>query len=388
MSYKKSLGFLAASAIASVIAQGCSVRVSSSADSGIPEHKESGAIIGTDDGGGGAEGGALVYDGTTGKQCKTDADCTTAMAGINKCSNDFGPGVLTNVKIQQYATPVCIVPPPTSNTAGNCDPAPLSDPMGQSFHFCDGPDDTSAPGICAPLTNPPTTGLGICLPKCTFALDGTAATGCVGKNACLPNQTISVDANDNATAYGYCQGVCQTDGDCSGLGTGYVCQTDIASCTKTPVKRTKALGAACASDPSKTLGNDSTTGACNCLVDTTTFTGYCTTACLIGGAACPSGYVCDNLQPSVVQLPDGTVATVAKENVGTLGVCMPSCTAVADGGTIVFGDSGAVADGAAAKDASGPVDAGAAPAGEAGTGGCSGSSVCEAVTPVGPNCVP
>jgi hypothetical protein len=387
MSYKKSLSFLAASAIVSVIAQGCSVSVSSSADTGVPEHKESGAIVGPVDDSGGGEGGALVYDGTTGKECKTDADCTTPMAGINKCSNDFGPGVLTNVKIQQYATPVCIIPPPTSNTAGNCDPAPPSDPMGQSFHFCDGPDDTTAPGICAPLTTPVSPGLGICLPKCTFALDGTAAVGCVGKNACLPNQVISVDASDNPTAYGYCQGVCQTDADCSGLGTGYLCQTDIASCTKTLVKRTKAIGAACASDPSKTLGNDSTTGACNCLADTTTFTGYCTTACVIGGNACPSGYVCDNLQPSVVQLPDGTVVNVTAENVGTLGVCMPSCTAVDDGGTIVFGDSGA----AAAKDASAPVDAGAAPvdAGAAGAGvGCSGSAVCEAITPVGPNCVP
>jgi len=379
MSFKMSLGLVAASALA----QGCSSSASAPRDSGVVQHRDANAVVvATEDGGDGG-GGPLVYDGTSGQACKADADCTKG-PGINKCSSDFGTSVLTNVKIQPYTTPVCIVPPPASSTTGNCDPAPAAtDPMGQSPHFCDGPDMPGSAGICLPLTSPATSGLGICLPACSFALDGSQPM-CAGKNACVPFTVVS-DTKDNATGYGFCQASCLTDGDCSGLGTGYVCQTDIGACTKTPVKRTKAIGAACAADPSKVAGNDSATGACNCLPDPTTFVGYCSTSCIVGGSSCPSGWVCDNGLPNAFQLPDGTVLTVSKENVGTEGQCMPACS-MGDAGTAAPAlDSGGASDGASSSDASGPGDGGGA---VSAAQACPGSSVCTLDTPAGPDCVP
>lgn len=392
MSFNKSLGFLAASALASVIAQGCSSNASGPADAGTVQHKgDGGVIIATDDGGDGGDGGGLQFDGTSGKQCKTDADCSSPTGpGINKCSIDF-MSVVTNVKTPFLAlpTPVCLVPPSSSSTTGNCDPAPPSDASGALIHFCDGPDMPTSPSICVALTSPATPGLGACLPACSFALDGSAPTGCVGKDTCLPT-TVGSDMNGNTMGLGFCQGSCQTNADCSGLGTGFVCQTDIGACTKTPVTRKKAVGAACAADPTKTVGNDNATGACNCLPDSTTNLGYCTTACIVGGNPCPNGWICDNLQPSEVQLPDGTLLAVAMENKGTPGVCMPPCSLDDAGTGIVFADSGGSTDAASAADGSRASDGGAAP--DAGTvvGGqsCPAASVCEVVTPVGPDCVP
>ena len=126
--------------------------------------------------------------------------------------------------------------------------------------------------------------------------------------------------------------------------------------------------------------------------------GYCTTNCIVGGNPCPSGWVCDNLQPNAFQLPDMTVVNVSKENVGTPGVCMPACTLAADaGGPIVFGgaEAGVAMDAAVAKDGSVPSDGGSAADAEAEGGttpvvgqGCLGSSACELQTPAGPDCVP
>ncbi|MGO9838762.1 MAG: hypothetical protein ACLP1X_31670 [Polyangiaceae bacterium] len=381
MSLKRSLGFLSACALAAAIAQGCSVTTTttSQGDGGTTiRHLGDAMVIVVGDDGGGDAGGS--YDGTSGKPCTTDADCTSATGpGINKCSNDF-TFVVTNVKTQLVPDPICIVPP--SNT-GNCDPAPASDPTGEGIHFCDGPDDATSPGICFALTQPPTSGEGACLPVCTFPLDGSGGgpSGCVAKgskNTCFPF-AFGFDANNNPTGYGYCQGSCQADADCSALGTGYVCQTDIGACTKTPVKRTKVVGQACAADPTMTAGNDNATGACNCLPDTTSNMGYCTTACVVGGDPCANGWICDNLEPNELQAPDGTVLTVTVENVQTPGVCMPGCS-LADGGTTAATDSG-VADAASA------VDGGAAEGGSSAQA-CPAASVCEQITPAGPDCVP
>jgi hypothetical protein len=378
MSLKRSLGFLSACALACAVAQGCSVSTSTSTGDGgggTIEHRDAMVVVVSDDGGDGGDGGGS-YDGTSGKACTTDADCTSPGGpGINKCSNDF-TFVVTNVKTQLVPDPICIVPP--SNT-GNCDPAPASDPTGSGIHFCDGPDLPTSPGICFALTQPPTSGEGACLPVCTFPLDGSggAPSGCVGKdtkNTCFPF-AFGFDASNNPTGYGYCQGSCQADADCSALGTGYVCQTDIGACTKTLVKRTKQVGQACSADPTMTAGNDNATGACNCLPDTTSNNGYCTTACVVGGDPCQTGWICDNLQPSVLQDPDGTVITVTAENVQTPGVCMPACS-LADGGTPATTDAGTTGS---------PVDAGS---GEGGSPGCPANSVCEMITPAGPDCVP
>jgi hypothetical protein len=269
--------------------------------------------------------------------------------------------------------------PPASGGGGNCDPAPSNDPDGQSIHFCDGPDLPSSPGICYPLTTPPTSGEGECLPACTYALDGSAPTGCPTGDTCFPINAFGFDTNNNPIAFGYCQGTCQADSDCSPLGAGYVCQVDIGACTKTPLKRTKSIGQACSAPTTTDVNNDNALGNCNCLPDTTTNEGYCTSACVVGGDLCPAGWVCDNLQPSAVQLPDGTVSSITKENVNTSGVCMPTCTStdagVSDGAAPVVLDAGADA---AASDGGVPNFEGVCPAG----------SACENQSPVGPDCVP
>jgi len=95
----------------------------------------------------------------------------------------------------------------------------------------------------------------------------------------------------------------------------------------------------------------------------------------VGGDPCQTGWICDNLQPSVLQDPDGTVITVTAENVQTPGVCMPACS-LADGGTPATTDAGTTGS---------PVDAGS---GEGGSPGCPANSVCEMITPAGPDCVP
>lgn len=272
--------------------------------------------------------GGPGYDGTSGLPCTTDADCKSVRGPqTNGCSKNF-LYLMGGASVQGLPTPVCIVAPAASG--GNCDPAPPTDPTGQGLHFCDGPDAPTSPGLCVPGTNPPSPGLGSCLPKCGFALDGSPAAGCVGKNTCVPfGYSI-----DGTAGYGFCQGTCQTDADCAALGTTFVCQIDTGACTSHRVVRTKQLGQAC-------TVSDSASGACNCLPGTASPTGYCTSACVVGGAACPNGWVCENFEPSF--------ATVA--NVGTAGLCVAPCSAP---------------------------DAGQCPA----------SSTCQNSTPVGPDCVP
>jgi len=378
--YKRSIGFLAASALAAVIAQGCSSSTSSSSDGGpgtVTHIDAMSVVVVPEDGGAGEAGSSLCAgpsDGTTGKPCTTDSDCVTASGpGINKCSIDY-PQIITNVTVQLLPSPTCMLPLPTSGTGiGNCDPAPPSDPSGMLIHYCDGPDDPTSPGVCVPGTNPPASCAGTCLQQCTFPLDGSAQTGCIGKDTCFLFAFNVDTTTDAVTGVGYCQGSCQADGDCSGLGAGYVCQTDIGLCTKKLVTRTKQPGAACSAVPNTVAGNDSATGACNCLTDTTTNTGYCAVACIVGGDPCPTGSICDNELPNAVQLPDGSVVTVTKENPGTPGSCMPVCslTASADSGA-----GGTVDSGLSSADSGG------------GSPGCPAASTCQDVTPVGPDCVP
>jgi hypothetical protein len=349
-----------------LVAASCGGSSGSPSDAGEADiaHKGMGAIVsdgGDDSGDAGSSG---LNDGTTGMACKTDADCIgDGGPGVNKCSNGLG-GTIGGVTVTVLPTPVCILP--------TCNPAPDTDPTGSFLHFCDGPDDPSSPGLCIPTA---TQGQGICLPACSFAFDGSAPTGCVGKDICNPiAQNTDTTTGAVTGGLGFCQGICETNTDCSALGTGWVCQTDIGFCTQHLKTRTKNLGDACTSG----------TTACNCLADQTTDTGFCTTACIVGGTvACPAGWACDDGESNI--LMDNT--PVATENVQTAGNCFPLCT-MGDAGVpeAAVPEAAAPVDGSTDSATDAPVatpDAGVAPLVT-----CPADSICQVETPIGPECTP
>jgi len=228
------------------------------------------------------------YDGTTGKACTTNADCTPAGGpGIARCSNSvYAPD-------DYYPTAVCIVP--------SC--SPVSDDA--SIHYCDGPDEPTSPGVCIPSG---TAGGGTCLPKCAFDTMGDPATGCQGKDTC---RTYN---NAPENGYGYCWGGCTQNSDCQ---NGQHCQTDRGTCLVDVVPPTKTIGEACTQV-------DDENYACHCLYGGASETGYCTSFCIVGGAAtCPNGFVCGADESRA----DGYVT----QNTGMYGRCHSVCSA-ADGG--------------------------------------------------------
>jgi|HubBroStandDraft_1064217.scaffolds.fasta_scaffold02840_6 hypothetical protein len=314
-----------------------------------------------DDAGTGTSTAALVPDGTTGLACTTDADCIgDGGAGINRCSRDY-QGTFTAVDVTEFATPVCIIPPAAG---GNCDPGTVAD----QIQFCDGdPNDPSSPGVCVPL-NPtaPMTDQGVCLPKCTFLTDGSAATGCPGKDACSFNTYVAVpdataDAGVDILGIGICQSACRTTADCAALGSTYSCEPDIGECTpNAPLARTKMPGDACTTA-------DTTSGACFCATGSGT-SGFCTLDCVIGATPsdCPSGWVCDTGEPTILDFGPGspTFPPLTKQTSGAIGICLPVCTSAEAG--------------AAASEASAAVP-----------GGCPGtSSMCSTGDIAGPDCTP
>jgi hypothetical protein len=331
------------------------------------------------------------FDGTSGKACMSNADCGST--GINVCSNTYTGklNALNGVPSPQFwPTPLCMMPLPTTAGVGNCDPGDAG-----TLQFCDSadPGDPASPGICLPLTTPQQAGAGngFCLPHCSFAVDGSAPMGCPGKDTCTP-LTFLYDPNTNAVSgHGYCQGTCQVDTDCSALGTGFVCQTDLGVCTKTKKVRTKALGAACSNSGAgvtPVATSDTETGACNCPFSGTPATAfYCTSACVVGGTPCPSGFVCDALVPggeltftgAAIDGGDIVFPAPTMQNPGLAGSCYATCSA-----------SDAGAGGAAAGDGG---------AGDGGAGMCPGAanlpplSTCTAPTDMvgtvaGPDCLP
>jgi hypothetical protein len=320
--------------------------------------------VSTDDGGGNVVG---TDDGTTGIPCTSDSACQNPSGpGVNVCSSDYGGSILTvaNVASALFATPVCMLPITTS-ASGNCDPG--TDPG--TVHFCDGPDAPSSPGLCVPNDfSAPMTNQGICYPLCTFTSDGSAATGCNGHNACLPVTYVLDSATNTALGIGYCASACQQDSDCSALGVTYSCETDTGYCTQTPLKRTKAQGAACSTGGSS---NDLSTGACLCSAGASN-AGYCSSVCVIGGTACPEAWVCDSGEPTTLSFGVGEPSfSLTKQNSGLLGICSPSCSLA--GGGVEAGTS---------------VEAGAgSEAGAALVSVCPGTSTCATGTVVGPDCV-
>jgi hypothetical protein len=333
--------------------------------------------------------------GTTGRRCSSDSDCTSADG--DTCSVDY-PIVYAGVTGPALPVAVCMESP----LADNCDPAPATDPFGSVPHFCDGPDDPSSPGICLPDNfDNPQSGMGTCIPKCTFSTGGAAAVGCTAPDTCTP----LIYAQEGATilGFGYCQGTCQSDADCSPQsGVAATCQTDVGICTTQTVPRTLDLGDPC-------TFNDYESGNCNCDVDPATGSGFCTTVCVVGGAPCPTGWVCDSGALSSVTIGNNTI-TLTTQNPGLAGFCLPACPAsavaqsapvVVDGGaddaesTGSNGDAEApVADASAdsgatidAMVAPPPAEAGASPAPDAGFQ-CPAASTCTVGTLAGPDCQP
>jgi hypothetical protein len=284
----------------------------------------------------GVDASTVPHDGTTGKPCASNADCigtSPGAPGINVCSSMYS-FMFDTQSVQLWPTPVCLVPLPTNT--GNCDPGPAG-----TLQFCDGadPNDLTSPGLCVPVTTPQTAGAGngVCIPSCSFAIDGSPAAGCPGKDTCVPLTFLLDRTSNTALGVGFCQGTCETDADCSALGATFVCQQDIGFCTRAAKVRTKTIGAACTNSPPGTP-SDSTNGACNCFDNLTATTGYCTSACVVGGAPCPNGYVCESLETPTLTFqgaaPDGgdlVVPGPPMQTPGLSGVCMAPCPTLDSG---------------------------------------------------------
>jgi hypothetical protein len=384
MLVRKWFGVTLASALLGVVAvssNGCSSSSSNTnpgstdaaTESGPVRHPDSGGLAetGAGDDGSAPEAGTTVVDGTTGKKCATNADCKGTdpnAPGTNICSNTIGY-TFTKVSFQIFPTPVCEIAPVQGG--GNCDPCGgLTSGCDGNLHFCDGPDAPTSPGMCLPnnFANP-MPGQGTCYPFCTLPADGSAPVGCAGNNRCVPfTWVLSTPVDGGAgtvTGYGFCQGACEKDADCTGLGAGWVCQTDIGFCTKAKVARTKTPGTGCTAGTATT--SDNATGACYCIANSTTNLGYCSDSCIVGGLPCGSGsdagangYVCDSFIPSgPLTFGDaGTSPALTKQNTGLAGTCLNPCTAP---------DAGVGTDGGTQ---------------------CPTNSMCQAGTLAGPDCLP
>jgi hypothetical protein len=379
MSLKK-LGLAISAAVVGVVAVGANGCSSSGGNSNGPaagdggsemitiHHLEAGASSSGGSGGGssgagssgsgGSSGGEAGmpggFDGTTGKPCTADSQCQ-AGAAVNVCSNKYTFNV-TNLHVELWPTPVCIPAIPNGG-GGNCDPCGGTTCSPNQIFGCDSADldPTTSPGLCLPLNQMnPVAGQGVCIPRCSVPLDGSTPTGCTGKDTCVAF-TWLLTTSGAIQGIGFCQGSCQQNSDCSSLGSGFICQTDIGFCVQetAPAARAKALGAAC-------TNTDSTMGTCDCEFNTMTNNGYCTAACVVGGNPCASGYICDAFYPSGPLMFGGDVTEPALtgQNKGVVGNCIQPCTHL-DGGT---GPDG------------GPQ--------------CPPNSTCQAVTLAGPDCLP
>jgi hypothetical protein len=164
-----------------------------------------------------------------------------------------------------------------------------------------------------------TAGKGICLPQCNFKTDGSAATGCQGKDVCF-TAAFSSDGSGGVVGIGYCFGGCAQDSDCA---AGSKCQTNLGLCLTTTTPPSQA-GTGCNS-------TTNTGNACNCFSNTTTNLGFCANFCSVGNVTCPTGWACEtNLPTTLTDSTDATLTGWKTPNPGMAGVCIPSC--VVDGG--------------------------------------------------------
>jgi hypothetical protein len=306
----------------------------SSSGGGTSSGSSSGGSVSMD-----AGADASLYDGTVGQACQSNADCLPAGGpGLNVCSSSagFSGGAL-------YSTGVCI--------QIGCSSASTA----TTTHFCDGPDNSSSPGVCLSAGG----GNTVCLPKCTIAADGSAATGCLNKTVCNPLAFSENTAGTAVTAgVGFCFHGCTADADCP---TGNKCQVDQGLCLTTVTPPTKVAGTPCTSADN---GTATTPAACNCILFNNAAdggagaNGICAPFCATGtssGSGCAAGFVCDALLQT--SFNDGGIAGFATQSPGLGGNCFPKC-------------------GAAGADA-----------GDAG-GGCPTGSTCSSLNVVGPDCLP
>jgi hypothetical protein len=400
MSFRKWFGFTVASVLmgAPALTGGCgggnngspgpgSAEGGSDGSSVVIKHPDGSTVAPSgDDGGTDANvGGTGMFDMTTGQKCTTDLDCkgtAPSSPGTNVCSSDY-EYMFTGATITLYPTPICEIVPPMPNS-GNCDPCGGTVPCDGAPHFCDGPDVPTSPGYCLPNNaDAPQAGMGICVPYCTIPEDGSAPTGCVGNDHCSYFTSVLLEAADGGPGavvnYGICQGGCDSTAGCADLGVGWDCQVDIGYCTKTKVTRTKPVGAACQGGTA--ANSDITLGNCQCLVfnDSNTMAGYCSSSCNVGGVACPSGYVCDPLEPyGALQFgpldagptePGFTKPTTTLE-----GYCLATCSMPTDAGLPPADASEALQEGGTAA--------------EGGAAKCPSNSACRLETVGGPDCLP
>jgi hypothetical protein len=322
MSWKKHVALVTSAVLfgAVAMANGCTtttiiqqVAADGGGESGvIITHKEAGGIgSGDDSSSGGDDSGAFAFDGTTGKACTSDADCLSTnpgAPGLVRCSLTlFTDGAV-------FPSGVCLMPPVQS---GNC-----SSPNDGLIHFCDGADDQGSPGVCLPLSTG--SAVGNCYPQCVFSSDATAATGCVGKNACSA-VGFGPDANNPTAAVGvgFCFGGCEVDSDCP---SGNHCQTNVGLCLTTLTTQLPE-GQACT--------QPATSNSCNCLSNTGT-TGFCGLACVTAGSVgCPTGQVCDAFLPTSIPASGGApgLSGWTTQNPGMAGFCLQSCSLDGGAGT-------------------------------------------------------
>jgi hypothetical protein len=231
--------------------------------------------------------------------------------------------------------------------------------------------------------------MGVCQPKCTFEVNGAMQLGCPAPDTCTFSifAQLTSGASASVVGYGYCQGTCQRDADCTAFGMGSVCQADVGICTSQPVTRTLAIGDACTQA-------DFTSGACNCDYDANTGTGFCTATCVVGGTPCPLGWVCDTGEPNALNVGNGTI-TVTIQTAGLAGTCLPSCVVSTDAGAndAASGDAPSFLDAGLmdvapgdGRDASTASDG--APETMPAPPRCPTSSTCTSVTVAGPDCLP
>ncbi len=259
-----------------------------------------GGLEGGEGSGADASGGASAA-GTTGKPCKSDADCNGNICELSD------------------PTPICQVPPMDPVTGANCDPG-----TDGKIHFCDGPDVSTSPGTCIAFNNPPVAGQGICLQACTYAPNGQRALGCTGNNACNPNPAgLFLQANSGSivglgffgtTLIALGSGGCMVDSDCRGPNGKCIVEFGLCNDVLSPTPESD----------------------CNC--PTNGSSGFCAQSCVVGGTAqCPAGTICDALEPNAFVGANMTpIPGFTAQNAGLAGFCFPSCAA---GGTCPSGAS-------------------------------------------------
>ena len=236
-------------------------------------------------------------------------------------------------------------PAPTNNTTGlpcvaptkagdpnTCDPivpngaiCDTSTPNPTCLQLkCDLPDPTKISqcdnnkGVCV-ATGVATTPT-ICVGACTFSGDATPAVGCAAGNSCSAYGWAPPTATTPLNGIGVCQGTCAIDSDCK--APGHVCQTENGACVKKKTVFTKNLGDACTfKSPQE----------CNCRAPASGAgkdKGVCTVACVVGGAACATGFQCTAGLSKLDK--DGVTVLFTAEPAGLQGSCLRTCAADTD----------------------------------------------------------